>query len=327
MGVAPAVSVVICTYNRPRMLEAAVASCLRDATRTGLPFEIVIADNSPDGHAEPLVARLAGSAVPVRRVPASPPNISVARNAGVRGAQAPLVAFMDDDLQLYPGWLDAFVATMNATDADAAVGPVRADFPAGPPTWDPDGIRFTRVLPNPSGHVIAVSGPAKPRNFAISTASSIWRAATCFTDPEPFDPSFGKVGGEDFDLFLRLERRGRRIVWCAEAGVLETVPGERTTFSNQIMRTYSGAQAYAGVTIKNAAYPILTAADVMLRGALQALACGLKMLPLAVMRLFAGKRAAFALQQEILAACSAIGKVMWWRKLGYYHVERPPVSV
>jgi succinoglycan biosynthesis protein ExoM len=326
MGVTPAVSVVICTYNRPRMLQAAVESCLRDATRMGLPFEIVIADNSPNGHAAPLVEQFAGSAVAVRRVAAHPANISIARNAGVRGAHAPLVAFMDDDLQLSPGWLDAFVKTMDATGADAAVGPVRADFPGGAPSWDPQGARFTRVLPHRSGDTIAVSGPAKPRNFAISTASSIWRVATCFTDAEPFDPGFGGVGGEDLDLFLRLERRGRRIVWCAEAGVCETIPHERTTFSNQLMRAYSGAQAYAAVTIKNARHPVAAGADVMARGAVQALVSGLKMIPLAAMAWLGRKDAGFRLRQEVLAAASALGKVMWWRKLHYYQVEKPSVS-
>jgi succinoglycan biosynthesis protein ExoM len=229
---------------------------------------------------------------------------------------------MDDDLQLHPGWLDALVETMNTPGADAAVGPVSADFPAGAPSWDPDGARFTRILPHRSGDIIAVSGPEKPRNFAISTASSIWRAATCFTDPEPFDPSFGGVGGEDFDLFLRLERRGRRIVWCAEAGVRETIPDERTTFSNHLMRTYSGAQAYAAVTIKNADHAVPVAADVMARGALQAAACGLRMVPLAVKAGLGRQDAGLRLRHEVLAAASALGKVMWWRKLRYYHVEK-----
>jgi succinoglycan biosynthesis protein ExoM len=326
MNSPPAVSVVICTYNRPRMLETAVASCLRDATRTGLAFEIVIADNSPEGHAAPLVATLADGPVPVRRAPASPPNISIARNAGLRAAAAPLVAFMDDDLQLDPGWLDAFVATMQASGADAAVGPVRAEFPAGPPDWDPQGQRFVRVLPYRSGETIVVGGPGKPPNFAISTASSIWRAETCFIDAEPFDPGFGACGGEDFDLFLRLERRGRRVVWCAEAGVRETIPLERTTVSHHIMRAYSGAQAYAAASIKNTDHPLLTGLDIMARGFVQTLLCGLRLVPLGALELLGRKDAARGVRQQVLAASSALGKVMWWRKLGMYQIEKAPAS-
>jgi succinoglycan biosynthesis protein ExoM len=322
----PVVSVVICTYNRPRMLEAAVMSCLQDATRTGLKFEIVIADNSPDGHAVPLVDSLSGNPVTVRRAPASPPNISIARNAGLRAARAPLVAFMDDDLKVDPGWLDSFVATIEASGADAAVGPVRADFPAGPPPWDPQGSRFVRVLTYRSGDVIAVTGPKKPPNFAISTASSIWRAATCFTDAEPFDLAFGACGGEDFDLFLRLERRGRRIVWCAEAGVLETIPRERTEVSHHIMRAYSGAQAYAAARIKNTGNKVLTGADIMARGAVQTVVSCLRMIPLGIMELMGRPGAKMRLRLEVLAMFSAAGKVMWWRKLKFYQIEKAPVS-
>ncbi|MDX2205231.1 MAG: glycosyltransferase family 2 protein [Hyphomicrobiaceae bacterium] len=320
-----AATVVICTYNRPRMLEMAVRSCLANATRKSLGFEIVIADNSRDGHAVPLVESLKGEAIAVRRVPASPPNISIARNAGLRAARAGLVAFMDDDLELEPGWLDALVETLESAKADAAVGPVRAKFAAGPPAWDRHGLRFERVLPFASGTPIPVMGPGRPAGFAISTASSIWRVATCFTDPEPFDRDFGVSGGEDLDLFMRLERRGRRIVWCAEAGVRETIPADRTTFWNQVMRGFSGAQAYAAATIKNSDGSILRGLDIMARGAAQSVAYALLALPLAVLAP-ASPAARERLVQTVLKLAAGLGKVLWWRKLGYYHLEKPQAS-
>jgi succinoglycan biosynthesis protein ExoM len=250
----PAASIVICTYNRPALLRAALLSCLRDATRNGLRFEIVVADNSVAGHAAAIVGGLPESDVPIRIVPVAPPNISLARNAGLRAGRAPLVAFMDDDLELEPGWLDALVGTLETTGADAAIGPLRPRFATGAaPDWDPTGSRFANVIDRPTGSVIAVSGPDKPEGFAPSTACSIWRAATCFTDPEPFDPVFGACGGEDLDLFLRLARRGRRFAWCAEAGVRETVPAGRMQLGYQRLRAYSGAQVYAAATVKNAA--------------------------------------------------------------------------
>jgi succinoglycan biosynthesis protein ExoM len=212
-----AASVVICTYNRPALFAAALRSCLRDATRRALPFEIVIADNSVSGHAAGIVAaERAGEKTAVRVVTVAPPNISLARNAGLRAAAAPLVAFLDDDLEVEPGWLDALVDVLAATGADVALGPVRPRFPGGnPPDWDPAGARFTRVLACPTGSPVAAGGREKPAGFAVSTASSIWRVKTCFTDAAPFDPAFGACGGEDLDLFLRLARRGRRFVWRA----------------------------------------------------------------------------------------------------------------
>ncbi len=320
----PAASVVICTYNRLQMLQDAVGSCLRDGSQRGTGFEVVVADNSPTGHARAFVEGLAAAGQPVRWVPASPPNISVARNAGLRAAAAPLVAFMDDDLQLEPGWLDHLLDTLDATGADVAVGPVRPRFAAGAaPDWDPAGNRFTRVLAVPSGTPLVAGGPGRTRGFAISTASSLWRAATCFTDPAPFDPAFGASGGEDYDLFLRLEARGRRFVWCAEAGVWETIPTSRTALRYQAMRAYSGAQVYTAAAVRHARAPGRSAANIMARGAVQAVLGSVALLGAAVSRPLSGEAGRQRMVGHMLATAAAAGKLLWWRKLALYHVEKP----
>jgi hypothetical protein len=40
----------------------------------------------------------------------------------------------------------------------------------------------------------------------------------------PFDPAFGRTGGEDSMLFRRLDESGSRMVWCDDAPALEFVP-------------------------------------------------------------------------------------------------------
>jgi succinoglycan biosynthesis protein ExoM len=318
-------SVVICTYNRPAMLEAALRSCLRDATRRALPFEIVVADNSVAGHAPAIVARVASADIPVRVVPVAPPNISLARNAGLRAATAPLVAFMDDDLEVAPGWLDALVDALAASGADIAQGPLRPRFPADqPPAWDPSGARFANLVDRPTGSLIGVDRKARPAGFAPSTANSLWRAATCFTDPAPFDPAFGVSGGEDLDLFLRLARRGRRLVWCAEAAARETVPPGRMALSYHRLRALAGGQILAAAEIRNSASPVREAfvlgakglAQGVVHGGVAAL-CGF------AARLGAGRLARLATRHGF-AAAAGWGKVTWWRRVRLYHMERPP---
>ncbi len=303
-------SVVICTYNRPRMLAGTVRSCLADATRRGTPYEIVIADNSVDGHAAPLVASLAGAPVPVRSVRAGPPNISIARNAGIAASVAPLVAFLDDDLVVEPGWLDALIDAI-AGGADGAIGPVRPVFEGGAPAWDPAGARFTRVLHAPAGTPIVPS--ARTPGFVVSTATSIWRRDTCFTDASPFDPAFGASGGEDLDLFLRLERRGRRFVWCPGAGVQETIPAGRTAWRYQLLRAYSGAQVYTAAAVRHSDGPGRRAAGIMARGTAQAAIGLLRAAPAALRG--RGLDAAFMI-------ATGAGKLTWWRTLPLYHIER-----
>jgi succinoglycan biosynthesis protein ExoM len=147
----------------------------------------------------------------------------------------------------------------------------------------------------------------------------MWRAARCFTDALPFDPAFGASGGEDFDLFLRLEARGCRFVWCAESVVAETIPAERSLFWYNVLRAYSGSQAYAAAMIKNASSPLSSGLNIMLRGAVQATyLCiyALLLLPFGTARL----------QQKIILAAQALGKLLWWRKLHLYHVEKAPMG-
>ena len=318
------VSVVICTYNRLRLLERAVTSCLRDATARGTAFELVIADNSPSGHARPLADRLAADGVALRRVPASPPNISVARNAGLHATDSSLVAFMDDDLELERGWLDYLMDTLDRTGADVALGPVRPRFAGASPAWDPDGMRFTRVMDAASGTPVVAGGARGGGGLVVSTASSLWRRATCFTDGEPFDPAFGVSGGEDLDLFLRLQARGCRFVWCAEAGVWESIPDSRTTLRYHALREFTGAQVYTAASIRHSAAPVVRAADIMARGSVQfaAGACGLLVAgALAPVSGLAGRKRRV---RHLLQTVAGAGKLMWVRKMPLYHVEKAP---
>ena len=302
-----AVSVVICTFDRPALLAATVASVLNDATQ--VPYEIVISDNSLAGHADAIVAAHAHGPVPVRTVRASPPNISVARNAGIAGSTAPLVAFLDDDVVIEPGWLDAMAGAL-AQGADGAMGPLRPVFEGGAPHWDPAGDRFTRVLAAPDGAAIVPSSPT--RGFVVSTATSIWRRATCFTDPAPFDPAFGASGGEDLDLYLRLERRQCRFVWCAGGGVQETIPASRTAWRYQVLRAFSGAQVYTAASVRHSDTPGRRAAGIMVRGAAQA-ALGIARAVPAMAR-GRGIAAAFML-------AAGLGKLTWWRTVPLYRME------
>ena len=314
---------MICTFNRLPLLRDTVASCLHRATQRGLQFEIVIADNSPCGYARDLAAEFAATGAPVLWTHALPPNISVARNAGLSAAQAPLVAFLDDDVVVEPGWLDYMHDAMCHSGADVVLCGLRPQFMAGrAPAWDPQGSRFTRNLELASGTPFR-AGKGKPRGFVVSTASSLWRRSTCFTDTALFDPAFGASGGEDLDLFLRLERRGRRFAWCRETVVWETVPPGRTAVRYQAMRSFSGGQAFVGATVNNVADPGRQAATHMVRGLVQILMNGALMvldLPLLVLRPADGRA---RVVRHFLDAALAAGKVFWWHRIPLYRAEKP----
>ena len=210
------VSIVIPSYQRPDMVARAVVSC---AAQQGVdvPVEIVVVDNDPAGSARPVIDRLAGqSAVPIRYLSELRPGISHARNTGIAAAAGRYLAFMDDDEEADPRWLAEMIGTMRRFGGDVIKGPVRPRLP----DCNPYARKiYTRDAAVPTGTVLAES---------TGTGNAFFDKERCFGgNPQPFDPFLGVAGGGDTLFFRQLIRAGRKVVWCAEAVVWETVPPDR----------------------------------------------------------------------------------------------------
>ena len=106
----PAVSVVIPTYNRARLVCRAIDSALA-ATATG--DEIIVVD---DGSTDGTEAALAAYRGRIRYVKADHRGAGVARNRGVSEARGPLIAFLDSDDEWMPDKLE-LQRTLMATAA------------------------------------------------------------------------------------------------------------------------------------------------------------------------------------------------------------------
>lgn len=100
---APAVSVVVCTRDRPRQ----VAECVRQLDDQDYPnYEIIVVDNAPaDAHAVPSELAKLELSVPVRYLVEPRAGTSRARNTGTRAAASEIIAFVDDDVVADPHWL------------------------------------------------------------------------------------------------------------------------------------------------------------------------------------------------------------------------------
>ena len=111
-----AVSVVVATRNRPVEL-AACLGALR--ARAGSAREIVVCDSASDDPEaiEEIVSR--AGAVYFR---CDRPGLSVARNAGAARATGEVIAFLDDDCQVEPGWLDGIRSGFSGPEVAAVTG-------------------------------------------------------------------------------------------------------------------------------------------------------------------------------------------------------------
>ena len=306
-------TVVIATYDRPEGLAETLRSCLAQTNNLGLSGEIVVLDNHPSQSGRAMAEAIGGAqSWPIRHVPELTRNMSSLRNRGFSEARGRLVAFIDDDEVAAPDWLDQLVGALRAADAAIAVGPRLARFQAGaPPAYDPTGAQFVRDLKLPDGALVDLTAPSGKPRYGLGTGNSLFDVARCFEGGEPaMREAFGDAGGEDAELFVRLHRRGRRIVWAARAFVTETVPAHRTAIGYRLTRTLREAQHYVSIYHDGARRPALTALELWAKGVLQIVVGGLW--TALTLEFLSNRR----LSARILVA-NGLGKMRWTKPIGY----------
>jgi GT2 family glycosyltransferase len=203
----PAVSIVLCTRNRPQLARETIESIL-SATLT--PEEIVVIDQSdePDRTLEAL-----GDDRPteVRVIAARPNGLGQARNDGIEAAAHDVLVFVDDDMWAQATWLealvDALVAALPRAVVTGAVEPTRAESWRG----------FT---PSTQAHDRgAVFEGRIDRDVLAGGHMACERSA--LEAVEGFDPRLGAgasfPAADDNDLGFRLLEAGYRIVYVADA--------------------------------------------------------------------------------------------------------------
>src|SRR4051812_18159512 len=117
----PSASILFPTRGRREYLAVALASVAPQAAARGAEI-VVVEDDPPDPGTEQLVAGHGGRylAHGERR------GINVARNTAIGAATAELLCLLDDDVEVWAGWLDAMLAAAAAHPRHEAFGgPIR----------------------------------------------------------------------------------------------------------------------------------------------------------------------------------------------------------
>ena len=197
----PEVTVVVPTHSRPAGL-ATLAESLRRQTLAPERFEVVVVD---DGSDPP--ARVDAGGLDLRVVRHDTPRgPAAARNAGWRAGRAPLVAFIDDDCEATPGWLEAI--------AGAGAGGPELLVVQGPVEPTPS----QRHELTPLSHTIEVGGPTR-----LFVSCNIVYSRPLLDATGGFDESFKKACGEDVELGLRALKAGAETRWSDGALVYHEV--------------------------------------------------------------------------------------------------------
>lgn len=219
------ISVIVCANSTQRypQLVAAIDSV---RAQTSAPAEIIVViDHNPD-----LFARAA------RRFPdlvvvenAGPAGLSGARNTGTATARRDIVAFLDDDAEADPMWLEVLATHFARPEVLGVGGFAEPRWEDGRPRWWPDEFDWVigcsyRGLPSTVGPVRNVMGCAMAlRRDVVESAGG-------------FDTSLGRThsgaaGCEETELCIRAVERHPHGVFLHDPGarVRHRVPASRST--------------------------------------------------------------------------------------------------
>src|SRR3954471_3186978 len=127
---APA-AVILPTAGRPAYLDVALTSIVEQAQAFGA--DVLVVDDGPSAATRAAAPRHGARYVAHDR----PRGLNAARNTGARETVAPLLAYVDDDVAVRPGWLAALVRAAVALPEDVGVltGPIHARFEAHRFRW------------------------------------------------------------------------------------------------------------------------------------------------------------------------------------------------
>ena len=120
---APA-AVILPTAGRPAYLDVALASIVPQARALGA--DVLVVDDGPSAETRAVAERHGARYVAHDRSR----GLNAARNTGARETTAPLLAYVDDDVEVHAGWLASLIVADASQPADIGVftGPILARF-------------------------------------------------------------------------------------------------------------------------------------------------------------------------------------------------------
>jgi GT2 family glycosyltransferase len=209
MTPAPALSVVIPTYQRRDSLLRLLASLTSQRFPTDAYEVIAVVDGSTDGTAE--AARSLAVPYALSVLEGSNRGRAGACNAGVRAATGDVVVLLDDDMEPAPEFLAAHAQAHAGAGTRAVVG-------AAPIAVSPDSPPFVRYIADGFRKRLARLGqPGYRVSFRDTYTGNFSAPREVLLAVGGFDEAFRVYGHEDYELALRLQAAGVELAYSADA--------------------------------------------------------------------------------------------------------------
>lgn len=251
------ITVVICTWNRAKLLEITLGNILSMRIPEGVTWELVVVNNNSADDTE-RVLKSYEHLLPLRIFFETSPGVSSARNRAIGEARGDLILWTDDDVLVSSDWLAAYAAAADRwPDAAFFGGPIEPWFEGEPPAW------LRQVYPKVQ--IVFAARDLGKEHFPLTDDLVPLGANMAFRTAVQrrylYDPKLGRrpgngLGGEESTVMHAILRDGLGGRWVPDARVQHFIPRERQTIFF-LRRYYHGAGLYLAGTSENAETALL----------------------------------------------------------------------
>jgi GT2 family glycosyltransferase len=215
----PKVSIIIVTCDRPFL----VKSCIERVLQQPYPHkEVIVVDSSSNDKTEQVMTAFPD--VISLRIRGQRDNRPQAKNEGMTAVTGDIVAFIDDDSMVHPGWLAALLDAYQ----DRTVGGVGGRVIQMPEPYCDQDSGSPRLFVRPSGRVIGKDTGLESKEVVevdhlIGCNMSFRREA--LEQVGGFDTNYTLTSfREETDLCIRVQRVGWRILFVPSMAVTHFSP-------------------------------------------------------------------------------------------------------
>lgn len=224
-------SVIICTYNRSKILPDTLDSLLGQECDPAVNNEVIVVDNnSTDTTRQIVESYITAFGGKLKYVYEQRQGLSNARNAGVTNAKGDILVFTDDDCIVDKYWLTSIMEIFLKYNADCVFGKILPIWGSKKvPNWlANDRKLWGRLALLDYGDDVKIAESEKEQFFGANFAIK----KQFLLDVGLFDPHLGRNGkklfaGEDTVIFEKLLAFNKKIVYNPLAIVHHKIESER----------------------------------------------------------------------------------------------------
>ena len=225
----PAVSVVICTYNRDKFIGEAL-NCLAKQSLPPDQFEVIVVDNKSTDNTATIAKNFIAKHTELNMRYVLEPNkgLSFARNRGIGEAKAPIITYIDDDAEVTPRFLQSIVNFMQADKTVSGIGGkvIPKYSESEEPKW------MSRYLDGMVGRIDYGDATKRfdsnmkyPGGCNMTYTREILQKAGGFNNKLTFR-------ADDKYIFFQVTKYTDKIYYLPEAALYHNIDKDRLTFTN-----------------------------------------------------------------------------------------------